>query len=249
MKNSYVDGIILANNKIADNMYKIKLSGNFKGEPGQFYMIKGWNGLDPFLARPMSISDIEDGNLTILYEVVGRGTHMISELRKGDKLSLLGPLGSSYNIKTENRKVALIGGGTGIAPMLFLARELSKDKNIEIDLYAGFREESFYIDEFKDYLSNISLSTESGLEGHKGYIVDIIDFEKYDGIYTCGPGPMTNAILKKIRDKRKLQVSLESRMACGIGICYGCNIETKTGMKRVCKEGPIFKGSELILND
>lgn len=248
MKKSYVDGIILANNKISHNMYKITLSGNFKGQPGQFYMIKGWNGLDPFLARPMSISDIENGELTILYELVGRGTHIISKLRKGDKLSLLGPLGTSYSTKIKNKKIALVGGGSGIAPLLFLARELSKCENVEMDLYAGFRQTSFYIDEFKDYLSNISISTESGLEGHMGYIIDIIDFEKYDKIYTCGPGPMTKAILKKTEDRKKLEVSLENRMACGIGICYGCNVETKTGMKRVCKEGPIFNGSELILN-
>ncbi len=241
MKDSYVDGEILLNKKISTNIYQLKLKGDFKGKPGQFYMVKGWSGKDPFLPRPISISGLEDGQLTLLYEVVGRGTHIISELKEGDSLSLLGPLGSGFDLEKQE-KVAIVSGGIGIAPLLYLAKELKGS----VDLYSGFREESYYTEEFKDYIEEINISTEDGSVGHKGYITEILNPEDYDLVISCGPEEMIRALVQLCKDKTKLQISMENRMACGIGACMGCTIETVRGMERVCKEGPVFKAEEVI---
>ncbi len=241
MRDSYVDGEILLNEKISRNIYRLKLKGDFKGVPGQFYMVKGWSGEDPFLPRPISISDLEDGCLTLLYEVVGRGTHIISELKEGDSLSLLGPLGNGFNLE-EQEKIAIVSGGIGIAPLLFLAKELKSS----VDLYSGFREKSYYTEEFKDYIEEINISTEDGSFGHKGYITEILNPENYDLVIACGPEDMISALVKLCKDKAQLEISMENRMACGIGACMGCTIETIRGMERVCKEGPVFKAEEVI---
>ena len=244
MKDSYKDGIIVSNIEISPNIYEVILEGNFKGQPGQFYMIRGWNGPDPFLSRPISIANLENNKLTFLYEVRGRGTHIISRLKIGDKLSILGPLGNGFQYDMD-KKVAVVSGGIGVAPMLFLSKSL----NQKSDLYAGFRNNVYYLDKFKPYVENIYISTEDGSKGHKGYIVDILEPEKYDLIIACGPIPMMNAVIRKCKDKVPVQVSMESRMACGIGACLGCTINTSKGIKRVCKEGPVFIGEEVILDD
>ncbi len=244
MKDSYKDGIIVSNIEISPNIYEVILEGNFKGQPGQFYMIRGWNGLDPFLPRPISIANLENNKITFLYEVRGRGTHIISKLKIGDKLSILGPLGNGFQYNMD-KKVAVVSGGIGVAPMLFLSKSL----NQEPDLYAGFRNNVYYLDKFKPYVKNIYVSTEDGSKGYKGYIVDILEPEKYDLIIACGPIPMMNAVIRKCKDKVPVHVSMESRMACGIGACLGCTINTSKGIKRVCKEGPVFIGEEVILDD
>lgn len=241
MKDSYVDGKITLNENISPNIYKLKLRGNFKGKPGQFYMVKGWNGEDPFLPRPISISNLEDGELTLLYEVRGRGTHIISDLKPGDKLSLLGPLGQGFELRDE-KKVALVAGGIGIAPLLYLAKEL----NCKIDLYSGFREDVYYTEEFKDYVEEINISTEDGSRGHKGYITEILKPEEYDLVISCGPEAMMMSVIDVCKGKTDVEISMENRMACGIGACMGCTIETVRGMERVCKEGPVFKAEEVV---
>lgn len=244
MKEGYRDGIIISNNEISPNIYEVVLEGNFKGKPGQFYMIRGWNGLDPLLPRPISIADINNGNITFLYEVRGRGTHIISQLKEGDSLSILGPLGNGFSID-KSEKIAIVSGGIGIAPMLYLSKYL----NNKPDLYAGFRNEGYYIDSFSQYVDDIFISTEDGSQGHKGYIVDILDPEKYDLIYSCGPLPMMKALIDKCRGKAPLYISMESRMACGVGACLGCVVETIDGIERVCKEGPVFLAEEVILDE
>lgn len=242
MKDSYKDGFIYSNIEISPNIYEIVLEGNFEGRPGQFYMIKGWNSLDPFLPRPISIADLGNRKLKLLYEVRGKGTHIISKLKKGDKLSLLGPLGNTFDLK-ETKKIALISGGIGIAPMLYLAKNLSA----EIDIYSGFRNNAYFLDQIKPYVNNILVSTENGSTGHKGFVTELFNPEEYDLVYTCGPTPMMNVVIKMCKDKVPVYVSMESRMACGIGACLGCTIETTRGMERVCKEGPVFKGEEMII--
>lgn len=244
MKEGYKDGIIISNYEISPSIYEIILEGGFSGEPGQFYMVRGWNSLDPLLPRPISISDLREGKITFLYEVRGRGTHIISQLKEGDRLSILGPLGNGFDYKS-NKKIALVAGGIGIAPMLYLARNL----NVKTDLYAGFRNKPYYMDSFTPYIDEIHISTENGSEGHKGYIVDIIEPDKYDLIYTCGPLPMMKAVVDKCKGEAPIYMSMESRMACGVGACLGCGIETVVGVERVCKEGPVFSSEEVILYD
>ena len=242
MKESYRDGIICSNKEISQDIYEIILKGDFGGKPGQFYMIKGWNCLDPFLPRPISIADLGAGKLKLLYEVRGRGTHIISELREGDKLSLLGPLGNTFDLEEKGR-VALISGGIGIAPMLYLAKNLTG----QVDIYSGFRNNAYFLDQIKPYIKNMVVSTENGSTGHKGFVTELFNPEDYDLIYTCGPSPMMKVVIEMCRGKVPVYVSMESRMACGIGACLGCTVETVRGMERVCKEGPVFKGEELII--
>ena len=140
MKEGYKDGILVSNIEISSNIYEMKLEGDFKGGPGQFYMLRGWEGLDPFLSRPISICDLKDNEITFLYEVRGRGTHILSNLKKGGKLSILGPLGNGFNLH-GNKKIAIVSGGIGMAPMLYLAKMLKSNT----DLYAGFREDVYYL--------------------------------------------------------------------------------------------------------
>ncbi|MDR7856607.1 dihydroorotate dehydrogenase electron transfer subunit [Tissierella sp.] len=244
MAETYKDGIIYSNTEISPNIYEIILEGDFEGKPGQFYMVRGWNGLDPFLPRPISIADLENGRIKLLYEVRGKGTHIISKLKKGDKLSILGPLGNGFNIKEEG-KIALITGGVGIAPMLYLAKNLFA----EIDIFSGFRSNAYFLDQIRPYVKNTFIATEDGSTGHKGFVTELFDPSKYDVVYTCGPTPMMEVVMKMCKGKVPVYVSMENRMACGIGACLGCTVETTRGMERVCKEGPVFKGEEVVLHD
>lgn len=241
MKENYKKCRILYNRKIQEGIYEIKLEGNFKGQPGQFYMIRGWEGNDPLLARPISILDIEEDGISFLYEVRGKGTHIVSKLGIGDELSILGPLGNGFK-DYEGKKLALVSGGVGIAPMKYMAKKLG----MKADLYCGFRDRAYYIDQMKDLVDNIHIATETGLEGHKGYIVDLVK-DDYDLILACGPIPMFKALKEKFGDELNLQISMESRMACGIGVCLGCVVNTLDGKKRVCKEGPVFYSKEVVL--
>lgn len=244
MREGYKDGIIVSNIEVSPKIYEIILKGDFRGNPGQFYMLRGWNSLDPFLPRPISIANLENDNITFLYEVRGRGTHIISNLKIGDKLSILGPLGNGFQYDMD-KKVAVVSGGIGIAPMIFLTKSLKQKP----DLYAGFRNNVYYLEKLKPYVENVYVSTEDGSKGHKGYIVDILKPDNYDLIIACGPIPMMNAVIKKCIDKVPVHVSMESRMACGIGACLGCTVNTTSGVQRVCKEGPVFMGEEVILDD
>lgn len=248
LNNAYKEGIVLENNHICDNIYVLKIKGPFKGNPGQFYMVKSWTGTDPLLSRPISIYDIdEEGNIYLLIANIGRGTDLMMKLREGDKIYLLGPLGNKFPMPSKDERVALVGGSVGIAPLKHLARNIqSITKNI--DYYAGFRDNPYLIEDFKGYVQNIYISTESGKVGYKGYIIDIIDTKKYDKIYTCGPFPMMKALLLKADNRSKILVSMESRMACGVGTCRGCSIKTKIGMRRVCKDGPIFGGGVFLID-
>lgn len=263
MKSGYRQGLVCSNMEIATNIYemKVRLPYHWKrdsmnlgkqvdfpiGIPGQFYMLKSWN-IDPFLPRPLSIANIEEDKLVFLYEIKGKGTEIFSKLRIGDNIELLGPLGNGFDLenmanKTFPYQIAIISGGIGIAPMIYLAKKLQGN----IDLYCGFRNEIYYIDKIKEYVENIYISTEDGSHEHKGFVTELFTPEKYNLVYTCGPVPM----MKKIVDMAKSQVfvSMENRMACGIGACLGCTIETKSGMKRVCKEGPVFLGKEIVFDD
>lgn len=240
-KDSYIESEILSNERVGDDVYKLVLSGNFEGQPGQFYMLKNWD-LHPLLSRPFSICDITADTITFLYLVVGTGTRLLKDLHKGDKISLLGPLGNGFEFG-DYKKVAIVSGGIGIAPMLYLAKKL----NCQVDLYAGFRDYDYFIKEMSPYVDNIFLSSDTGMVGHKGNVLEIYNDNKYDQVYACGPNPMLNA-LKNVSDQEKLQLSLESHMACGIGACLGCTVNTTDGMKRVCVDGPVFTSSEVFFD-
>lgn len=239
-KNKYIEAKIIRNEQIDESIYLMELEGNFKGVPGQFYMLKGWKDY-PLLPRPLSIYDLDDEKISFLYAVVGKGTGILSNLRINAKIELLGPLGNGFPI-LEDKKIALVAGGIGLAPMKYLARNLKG----QVDLYAGFRNSSYLMDDMKEFVDNIIVTTNTGLEGNKGFVTDYIE-DKYDIVYACGPNPMMNS-LKRLNLKAKSYYSLEAHMACGIGACLGCAINTTNGVKRVCHEGPVFPGEEVIFD-
>ena len=239
-KNNYKKGNIIKNVNIFDNIYLMEIEGDFKGLPGQFYMLRAWSEF-PLLPRPLSIHDLYDGKISFLYAVVGKGTDIFSNLKPGNTIEILGPLGNGFPLFND-KKIALVSGGIGLAPMKFLARELKG----KIDLYAGFKTASYGINNMKDYVDNIIISTYDGKEGLKGYSTDFVE-DKYDIVYACGSNTMIKALNRR-NLKAKSYYSLESHMACGIGACYGCVIETKMGMKRVCHDGPVFSDDEVIFD-
>lgn len=244
MNPEYSSCEVYSNIQVSTNIYEMKLHGDFKGEPGQFYMLRSWD-IEPFLSRPISISNLKENTITFLYEVKGKGTKLFSDLKRGDLLKLTGPIGAGFPLEEKGR-IGIVAGGIGLAPMIYLCNRLHNS----IDFYVGFRERSFYTDEIKKYVNNLYISTESGLEGDKCYITEIFEPEKFDVVYTCGPIPMMKKVVEMCTGKNiPIYISMESKMACGIGACLGCSIETTLGMKKVCKDGPVFKGEEVFFND
>ncbi|MDO5690494.1 MAG: dihydroorotate dehydrogenase electron transfer subunit [Tissierellia bacterium] len=235
---SYREGVIRSNEKVGENVYKLVVEGAFDGVPGQFYMLKAW-GIQPLLARPLSICDLDEESITFLYLVVGTGTRILSKLHAGDRLTLLGPLGTGFSYEGVET-AAVVTGGIGIAPMLYLLKHLPG----KVDLYAGFRDESYFLEELKPYVNDVYLASDSGNVGICGTVCDVFEDRGYDAVFSCGPNPMF-ASLKKLVDPKKLQISMEAHMACGIGACLGCTVDTLDGMTRVCTDGPVFLAEEV----
>lgn len=237
----YKSAIISDINHLNEDVFVIKCKGDFLGRPGQFYMLRinDFNHSDPLLARPISISDIQNGEITFLIQIMGRGTKVLSEKKVGDSLMILGPLGSSFNI--IDKKCALLSGAAGIAPLLYLA----KNMKVKPDLYAGFRTKPYYIEELKPYCDNIFIATEDGSYGYKGYALDLLEDNDYEKVYACGPMPMLIAAKNKIKTT-DLEISLEAHMGCGIGACLSCTKPVEGyELFRICKEGPVVNARRL----
>ena len=226
---------VIKNEYIGEDMYLMEIEGQFKGEMGQFYMLRAWDNY-PLLSRPISIHDISDDSISFLYKVVGEGTKILSKLKVEDTIKLEGPYGNGYE-KVEG-KVALVGGGIGVAPLYLVA------KNIEnCDAYLGFREEPILIDKYNEVCNEVNIAIGNT------FVTDIIDVNKYDYILTCGPTPMMEKLIKMTeKTDTKLFVSLENHMACGVGACLVCTCKTKFGNKKTCKDGPVFRGEDVIFN-
>ena len=237
---SYKAGEIISNEKLIDDVYIMKIRGDFEGRPGQFYMVKSWDSY-PLLSRPLSICDLDDDTISFLYLVVGKGTKMFSDLKEGEKIKLLGPLGNGF--KLNEGKSAIVAGGIGLAPMKYLARSL----DVTPDLYVGFKDKAYFIEEMEDLVGNIFISSDTGNVHTKGNVLDVYENKNYKTIYACGSNPMLNA-LKKVVDADSIQLSLEAHMACGIGACSGCTVMTDDGYKKVCHDGPIFEAREVRLD-
>ncbi|MCL2010022.1 MAG: dihydroorotate dehydrogenase electron transfer subunit [Synergistaceae bacterium] len=229
--------LILSNERVGKDFYlmkAVKPERTGAARMGQFYMLRAW-GSCPVLSRPLSVFDERGETVSFLYKVVGRGTEIFSTLQKGDGITMLGPLGNSF--PKERGSIALVGGGAGIAPLYLAAKQLRQSKTT-VDIYLGFSEESFLTEEYK-------LVADSLVVNVGGFITDEIDPSRYEHVMTCGPEPMMRALYEKCAGKN-LRASLESRMACGVGACLVCNCKTAGGNKKVCKDGPVFKGAEVF---
>lgn len=244
------DFIVVENQTITSNLFILKLQ---YPEPlpeikaGQFVEILIKGDRDVFLRRPISIHDVdyEKNQIALLVQIVGKGTNQLSNIKKGDSLNLIFPLGNGFTI--IGKKVLLVGGGCGAAPLLYLARVLKK-KNIKSDILVGCKDINHLFSK-KEYesLSNLHIATEDGSCGIKGLVTThTILEEEFDAIYCCGPTPMMKAISNIAKGKEiPCYVSLEHTMACGFGVCLCCVVETKKGNERTCITGPIFLSSDL----
>lgn len=248
---------IISQKKIASDVYSmwIKTSDIAKNaKAGQFISVYSKDG-SRLLPRPISICEIDGDNLRIVYRTVGKGTTEFSTYTKGDRLDVMGPLGNGYD--KLNKKALLIGGGIGIPPMLELAKELAVGREYALsdaDIVLGFRDELFLCDELKNY-GRVTVATEDGSAGTKGNVLDAILAKGItaDVIYACGPLPMLRAVKEYATNKNiECYISLEEKMACGIGACLACVCASKevdehsqVNNKRVCKEGPVFNAKEV----
>ncbi|MDU2373811.1 MAG: dihydroorotate dehydrogenase electron transfer subunit [Peptoniphilus harei] len=228
---------IIENIDVCKDYFILRTDLDVKVYPGQFFMLRAWEAY-PTLSRPISVYDVTDG-VDFLIEKRGEGTKILESLKEGDEIKLFGPFGNAFYANVD--EVALVGGGVGVAPFHYLIKEIQKLKpSSKITLYIGEREELELENAFKDIDCDIKIKK-------GGFITDIIDFESHDLIYTCGPEIMMKKVVELAKDHDvTTYVSLEKRMGCGLGACLSCSCETKRGRRRSCKEGPIFKGSDLI---
>ena len=234
---------IQGNDCIAKNVYRMQLAGDTEGIlPGQFVNIRV---AGQFLRRPISVCNITDGVLTIIYKVVGVGTEAMSHLPVGTQLDVLTVLGNGYDLSKAGDEPLLVGGGVGVPPMYMLARQLREaGKKVRVILGFNTKDEVFYEEEFRALGCDVVVTTVDGSHGVKGFVTNALD-GKQSYYYTCGPLPMIKALIQAAGANG--EVSMEERMGCGFGACMGCTIQTTQGPKRVCKEGPVFAAEELIL--
>ncbi len=248
--------VVAEQREIASGIYSLWLETERiakEANPGQFLSLYSGDG-SRMLPRPISVceTDRERGRLRLVYRVAGKGTEEFSRLQKGEKLEILGPLGNGFPLK--KKKAFLIGGGIGIPPMVQLAKELKTQA--EIQIIAGYRDELFLTKELKAE-GPLYIATEDGSAGTKGTVLDVIREQGLcaDLIYACGPKPMLRAV-KAYAEERGVEcyLSMEERMACGIGACLACVCQStevdrhsQVKNKRVCKDGPVFLSTEVEL--
>lgn len=233
---------IIFNQCRINNIFELRVDFSGNIIPGQFFMIKALDN-SFLLPRPLSVNDVNGKEITFLYRAGGIGTTKISTMKAGDELQLFGPLGNGFDINKLHGRTAVVGGGIGIAPLLYLTKLLGK----ETDAYLGFKDITYGVCEFEKYAGNTIAVTENGSTGKKGFVTDYVEYGRYDAIVGCGPEIMMNKIIYECMKRNiRCYVSLERRMACGIGACLGCSVMTRNGIKRTCKDGPVFSGYELI---
>ena len=237
---------IVENIPLTDSVYRMVLQGDTSAitAPGQFVNIQ-LDGL--FLRRPISVCDVENDLLTIIYKAVGKGTRQMAKMSAG-KLDVLTGLGNGYDMSVSGNRPVLIGGGVGVPPMYLLAKKLiAQGKQVQVILGFNTKSEVFYEEEFKKLGASVTVTTVDGSYGVKGFVTDALKEMEYTYFYTCGPEPMLKAIYRASTTSG--QMSFEKRMGCGFGACMGCSCKTITGYKRICKEGPVMRKEEILWED
>ncbi len=245
---------------IADAIYELTLEGELVSrmkEPGQFVHLKVSDGHDPLLRRPISICSIdrEKRQFTMIYRAYGKGTKLLSEKMEGNKVDVLGPLGNGFPVEeaAPSNTALLVGGGIGVPPLYELSKRL-KGQGVRVMHVLGFgsAKDVFYRERFSE-LGNTYVATVDGSCGKKGFVTDLINEHQidFDVLYACGPMPMLKA-LETAYPEKKVFLSLEERMGCGIGACFACVCETPGGKpgynyKKVCSDGPVFRAGEVVL--
>lgn len=248
--------------EIVSGVYKFSLKAENivkQAKPGNFVEIRITDQTEPFLRRPISIHNLdrENGILEIIFQIKGKGTELLARKQVGEKVDVIGPLGYG-TFKLENyKKIAVIGGGIGIFPLYELLKQ-AKENGVETGVYLSFRNKDLVMleKEFGEITSNLNISTDDGSYKNKGFAIDFLkkdmEKEKYECIYACGPTPMLRAVKNyAVENNINCQVSLEEKMACGLGVCLGCAVKTAVSPKEapeyfhVCKAGPVFNCNDV----
>jgi dihydroorotate dehydrogenase electron transfer subunit len=254
MKKFIADWIVKENKSLNTDYCLLKLTRNElipEILPGQFVQVEIKNSPTTFLRRPISVHFIDKkrNEMWLLIQLIGDGTRKLAEISTGEKLNLIFPLGNCFSVPdADAKKLLLIGGGVGIAPLLYLGAELN-EKGFQPDFLLGARTENdlLQLEEFRKY-GEVYITTENGNLGEKGFVTNhsILQQRNVDFIYSCGPKPMMIAVARYAQQNQiPCEVSLENRMACGIGACLCCVEKTKNGNTCVCTEGPVFNINQL----
>ena len=235
---------IRSNEALTREVYRMVLTGDTSAitAPGQFVEI-ALPG--KFLRRPISVCDWTENTLTLIYKVVGQGTEQMASLPALTKLDILTGLGNGYDLTRSGDNPVLVGGGVGVPPLYALCKALLlQGKKPSVVL--GFNKESeiFLAKEFQALGVPTFIATADGSVGTKGFVTNVLNTLDYSYFYSCGPMPMFRAMEQVV--KTSGQYSFEERMGCGFGACMGCSIQTKSGAKRVCKDGPVFIREEVF---
>jgi len=242
-------------------------------EPGQFVTLRCE---DLTLRRPFSIHQVDAGQIALLFKIVGKGTLWLSQCREGDRLDIIGPLGKGFKVETSSRNLLMLAGGIGITPLVFLAQHTSSQHSIRLIYGASADNELYPLSSLPSGIQVITVTEDGSGGNRKGLLTDVLpDFLEWaDQLYACGPSGMYEGMAKLLRcfespasrasreaalsenftqDKadegyklKKCQVSLEVRMGCGVGACYGCSINTRKGLKKICHDGPVFELGDIV---
>lgn len=235
---------ITENTAVAPDVMRMRLGGDCSAitRPGQFVNI-ALDGL--YLRRPISVCDCCGDELTIIYKVVGHGTAQMSRMAPGERLDILSGLGNGYDLSLSGERPLLLGGGVGVPPLYWLARRLCEEGR-HVTAVLGFNraDEIFYERELRELGADVIVTTVDGSYGVRGFVTDAMASLDYTYFYTCGPEPMLRAVYGAAKTEGEL--SFERRMGCGFGACMGCSCKTIAGNKRICREGPVMKRSDII---
>ena len=250
---------VIANEEIAQGVFIVCLEEQDQArdiQPGQFIHVRCGTDNDPLLRRPLSVlrtgaspvNKLRASHYEVLYDVVGRGTEILSRARAGDLLDVLGPLGRPFKIERNTRHLLLVGGGVGIVPLVALAEEAIR-RDVTVTLLCGFRTASkvFPADRLPAEVE-YHVATDDGSTGHRGFVTKLTEdhVSWADQICACGPVAMLKALAKLERPRAlPVQIAMEERMGCAMGVCLGCVVPTRHGPRRVCRDGPVFSIDEM----
>lgn len=235
-----------------DTLYRLECPEiAVKAKPGQFVEVRVRDALEPFFRRPISIFNTDGVYLDLLVRTVGRGTELMTEWESGQEIDIIGPLGSGFSWESSEKRFLLAGGGIGAAPLHFLARRLKQEGKAARMFFSPQRGKAV-LDAFE-----AGLETEPRFAANRNEVapvfLQILEEEVPDRVFVCGPDTFMEAVAKVCGERGiPVQVSMESRMACGIGICLGCVISVRSGegivYKKVCSDGPVFRGEEVVFH-
>jgi len=253
-KKAVEDFFVVENSPLNSTNFLIKLQSSStipELKPGQFVNVEIKGTDEIFLRRPFSIFDVDykENTLSLIVKILGRGSRKLTEISVGDTCNIIFPLGKSFTYPKNGENVLLVGGGSGVAPMLFLAKVSDLDpENVTMLLGARSKEDHINVNNYSQY-GSLHFTTEDGTFGEKGFVTRhsvFKDLAVYDKIYACGPDGMMKAVAKEAKAANVFcEVSLENLMACGFGVCLCCIEPTNKGNLCVCTEGPVFNVKDL----